>query len=240
MKDWKACERRVAEILGGVRVPVTGRQRGVAPDIEHETLSIEVKSRKSLPEWLLAGCTVLILSDMRRTAEIWVVDSPTCRVMPKQHVRELMNLWLLKPGHKIRTRDGAEAEILSETEDGQWIKIRYLDGDASSSGGTEDLVNENEVEVLLGVARTEGWSETVTVILHHFPESEESEEGYEALTMTGVPYDVSITGSDSDSAEGALNHLLGGLRAFGFSGLVNVEDVTEIGRVERYAVDVLR
>jgi hypothetical protein len=29
-----------------------------------------------------------------------------------------MDLWYLKPGHKIRTRDGAEAEVLSETEDG--------------------------------------------------------------------------------------------------------------------------
>ena len=53
MKDWKACERRIAEILGGVRVPVSGRQRGATPDIEHSELSIEVKSRKSLPAWLL-------------------------------------------------------------------------------------------------------------------------------------------------------------------------------------------
>ncbi len=53
MKDWKACERKIAEILGGVRVPVTGRQRGATPDIEHPTLSIEVKSRKSLSAWLL-------------------------------------------------------------------------------------------------------------------------------------------------------------------------------------------
>ena len=53
MKDWKACERRIAELLGGQRVPVTGRQRGDTPDIEHATLSIEVKSRKSLPAWLL-------------------------------------------------------------------------------------------------------------------------------------------------------------------------------------------
>ena len=55
MKDWKACERRVAEILGGRRMPVTGRQRGDAPDIEHEALSIEVKSRKALPAWLLGA-----------------------------------------------------------------------------------------------------------------------------------------------------------------------------------------
>jgi hypothetical protein len=39
-----------------------------------------------------------------------------------------MDLWILKPGHKIKTREGAEAEILSETEDGEWIRIRYLDG----------------------------------------------------------------------------------------------------------------
>lgn len=53
MKDWKQAERRIAEVLGGVRVPVTGRQRGATPDVEHATLSIEVKSRKALPAWLL-------------------------------------------------------------------------------------------------------------------------------------------------------------------------------------------
>jgi hypothetical protein len=53
VKDWKACERRIAELLGGVRVPVSGRHRGATPDVEHSLLSIEVKSRKSLPAWLL-------------------------------------------------------------------------------------------------------------------------------------------------------------------------------------------
>ena len=52
MKDWKACERRVAELLGGKRVPVSGRTRGDCPDIEHPTLSIECKSRKRLPAWI--------------------------------------------------------------------------------------------------------------------------------------------------------------------------------------------
>ena len=33
-------------------MPVTGRQRGSAPDIEHRLYSIEVKHRKKLPEWL--------------------------------------------------------------------------------------------------------------------------------------------------------------------------------------------
>ena len=53
MKDWKTAERRIAELLGGQRIPVTGRQRGDTPDIEHAALSIEVKSRKSLPAWVL-------------------------------------------------------------------------------------------------------------------------------------------------------------------------------------------
>jgi hypothetical protein len=49
MKDWKTCERRVAEVLGGKRVPVSGRVRGYCPDVEHPTLSIECKNRKKLP-----------------------------------------------------------------------------------------------------------------------------------------------------------------------------------------------
>jgi len=33
----------MAEALGGVRVPVTGRERGSAPDIAHETYAVEHK-----------------------------------------------------------------------------------------------------------------------------------------------------------------------------------------------------
>ena len=52
MKDWKACERKVAALLGGRRIPVSGRGRGDNPDIDHKLLSIEVKSRKTIPAWL--------------------------------------------------------------------------------------------------------------------------------------------------------------------------------------------
>ncbi len=55
MRDWKSCERRVAAILGGRRVPVSGRQRGDAPDILHPRLSVEVKSRSKLPAWIEEG-----------------------------------------------------------------------------------------------------------------------------------------------------------------------------------------
>lgn len=45
---WKASERRIAAILGGKRVPVTGRERGSAPDVEHEKFAIEHKYGKVL------------------------------------------------------------------------------------------------------------------------------------------------------------------------------------------------
>lgn len=78
----------------------------------------------------------------------------------------------------------------------------------------------------------------MTVVVHHIPEDEDFEGGYEAVTMTGVPENVQIKGSDSGSAEGALNHLIAGLRAFGFTGRVAVEDATYIGSVQRYEVEV--
>ncbi len=85
---------------------------------------------------------------------------------------------------------------------------------------------------------TEIWEEKVTVVVHRVPESEGFEGGFEATTMTGVPHNVSVTGGDPSSAEGALNHLLDGLRAFGFAGRVAVEDATYVGGVQRYEVRV--
>lgn len=52
MTLWKAVERQIASIIGGVRVPITGRQRGDAPDVDHPFLSVEVKERQTLPSWL--------------------------------------------------------------------------------------------------------------------------------------------------------------------------------------------
>jgi hypothetical protein len=100
------------------------------------------------------------------------------------------------------------------------------------------MVNGREVESLLGVAHQLTWGEEATVILHHVPESEDSEAGFEAVTMKGVPYGVVVTGQDSDSAEGALNNLLDGLRAFGFVGRVVVEDAARSGRPDRYEIGV--
>ena len=55
MKSWKGYERRVAALLGGHRVPVSGRGRGDSPDIAHARLSVEVKSSKKLPAWVHNG-----------------------------------------------------------------------------------------------------------------------------------------------------------------------------------------
>jgi hypothetical protein len=52
---WKAIERWWAEALGGKRVPVTGRQRGAAPDVEHPDFAIEVKAGKTISTRLQDG-----------------------------------------------------------------------------------------------------------------------------------------------------------------------------------------
>lgn len=68
-KLWKSVERRIAKYLGGERVPVTGRQRGSAPDIKHNWLSIEVKQRDKLPEWIHEAM------DQAEKSAIWDVPS---------------------------------------------------------------------------------------------------------------------------------------------------------------------
>ena len=80
----------------------------------------------------------------------------------------------------------------------------------------------------------QGWDEKVMVVLHRVPEIEEFEGGYEAVTMTGVPHNVIVTGSDRNSAEIALNHLVDGLRAFSFAGRVAIDDETDADPVGRY------
>lgn len=51
-KRWKATERRVAQLTGGARVPITGRARGMTPDVAHPLWAIECKDKKTLPAWL--------------------------------------------------------------------------------------------------------------------------------------------------------------------------------------------
>jgi hypothetical protein len=52
-KRWKATERRIVALVGGRRVPVSGRGRGDQRDIAQPWLWLEVKDRATLPAWLL-------------------------------------------------------------------------------------------------------------------------------------------------------------------------------------------
>jgi hypothetical protein len=54
---WKAVELALAKLLGGERVPVTGRTMGSAPDIDHSGLAIEVKHGKCIPRLLMKAMT---------------------------------------------------------------------------------------------------------------------------------------------------------------------------------------
>jgi hypothetical protein len=58
-----------------------------------------------------------------------------------------MQLHDLKAGDRVRTIDGNIAEVLAPTEDGRWIKVRYIEsaGDPALVG-TEDLCSEEEIE----------------------------------------------------------------------------------------------
>lgn len=49
-RTWKANERAIAKRLGGQRV---GNRGSNTEDVAHRWLSIEVKSRRALPAWLL-------------------------------------------------------------------------------------------------------------------------------------------------------------------------------------------
>lgn len=57
-----------------------------------------------------------------------------------------MNLWDLKKGATVRLEEAAFAEIVEETEDGQWVKVRYLKVPENPDlEGTEDLCSSEEV-----------------------------------------------------------------------------------------------
>ncbi len=57
-----------------------------------------------------------------------------------------MDLYELKVGDRVRTIDGSLAEIVADTQDGRWIKVRYLEGTEDTGLiGTEDLCSEDEL-----------------------------------------------------------------------------------------------
>jgi hypothetical protein len=66
---WKHVELELARMLGGERVPVTGRARGNVPDIRHQWLSIEVKSWTRIPVLVLKALAQAIACTFRTGEE---------------------------------------------------------------------------------------------------------------------------------------------------------------------------
>ena len=57
-----------------------------------------------------------------------------------------MDLWDLKKGVKVVLEEAVFAEIVEETEDGQWVKVRYLKVPENPElEGTEDLCSSDEI-----------------------------------------------------------------------------------------------
>jgi hypothetical protein len=65
-KTWKAAERRIAELLGGARVPLLGRK---GCDLDHPVFFVEVKHRKSIAGYLWDGFLAQILAGAREAGE---------------------------------------------------------------------------------------------------------------------------------------------------------------------------
>ncbi len=145
-----------------------------------------------------------------------------------------------KAGDRVAGTDGAWAEVLS-AKGGRRLRVRYTgEGAHPSRAGTEVEIGVNDV-ASVSPAPYDGaaeWGERVTAVLHRVPETGDFEGGFEAVTMGGVPHNVIVTGSDPETAAGALENLLAGLRAFGFSGTLAVDDATYMGGVQRYEVEV--
>ena len=110
---WKACERRIARMLGGVRVPVTGRARGDAPDIAHPLWSIEVKLRTNRPAFLEHAMSqakaaargeqvplVVVAAKSRDTRQAFVV----------MELGDFANYFGGGPGKDTTPQDGAEGD----------------------------------------------------------------------------------------------------------------------------------
>jgi len=61
-----------------------------------------------------------------------------------------MDLYELRRGDRVRTADGAVVEVLAETEDEQWVKVRYIESpDDPGLVDTEDLCHVDELQELI-------------------------------------------------------------------------------------------
>jgi len=85
-RTWKANERAIARRLGGQRV---GNRGSNTEDVAHPWLSIEVKSRRVLPAWLVAA-----VAQARRNASAGRLPLVVLHQVGRRHDDDLVLLTL--------------------------------------------------------------------------------------------------------------------------------------------------
>ncbi len=65
-KTWKAAERKIAALLGGIRIPLLGRK---GSDLDTPVFFVEVKHRKSIAPYLWTEFLAQILAGAREAGE---------------------------------------------------------------------------------------------------------------------------------------------------------------------------
>jgi len=78
-------------------VPITGRQRGDVPDISHNWLSVEVKYRKTLPDWIKDAMSQAKASQTGQQLPVVIMcekgeETSKCWIMCELH--EFRDRWL--------------------------------------------------------------------------------------------------------------------------------------------------
>lgn len=133
MRDWKQAERRIARMIGGERVPVSGRGRGYSPDVEHSTLSIEVKSRASYPAWLedaMRQAEAASTVEARKTGH--PLKTPVT-VLHRDGKRYADDLVLCRLSDFVRLfTDIREGDEIPTGEEEQWPQTKFSTGTAST------------------------------------------------------------------------------------------------------------
>lgn len=113
---WKRSERRIADILGGQRVPVSGRGRGDQPDVDGVSfggrrLAIEHKYGARL-----IGSRLLLALDQARAARRSPTDIAAVTVEETGHGQSNVRLILLDPQQFADAVRWYENEIIETRE----------------------------------------------------------------------------------------------------------------------------
>lgn len=110
---WKSAERRVAEDLGGQRIPVTGIDRDGA-DVVTPLFAVQVKLRKALPAWLWGW-----LSGIRSTAA--PVGKVGILILKRPRQKDTEGLVVMSYGDFVDHFGSVKAhpDPIQQTQDGQ-------------------------------------------------------------------------------------------------------------------------